>query len=251
MTHEPAKAPLDLTDPHHDLHHGHVIIAPRTLIAVLTVLLVFTVLTVAASRGEVWIADTFDVHIPQSVNVGVIMVIAVIKSALVALYFMQLRYDSILNSTIFLFCLFAVGLFLFFSMIDLGERGIIYSWKSGEIQRGGQGINTLRAATGGTAADGAAAAVAAPPAPSAHRIDTGTRPITVWARDRRLEQLSSRGLADPQARYDFEKRLFAHHGHGGEEALSDANRTVPRRGLTPDLFTPKPAGEAGHEGHGH
>jgi caa(3)-type oxidase subunit IV len=242
MTHEPAHAPLDLNDPHHDLHHGHVIIAPRTLVAVLLVLLVFTVLTVAASRGEVWVAQTFHVVVPQWVNVGGVLLIAVIKSSLVALYFMQLKYDSILNSIIFLFCVFALGLFLFFSMIDLGQRGTNYAWKSGEIQRGGMGINTYPEGEKGNEQEIARR--------WPMRANTGGKPITEWARDKRMEEIAASGtVADPKAQYELEHELFAKHGHVPEPEISSPNRSVAHTGITPDLYKPAPAHAAEHGGH--
>jgi caa(3)-type oxidase subunit IV len=242
MTHEAAHTPLDLADPHHDLHHGHVIIAPRTLISVLLVLLVFTVLTVAASRSEVWVAETFHVIVPQWVNVGGVLLIAVIKSSLVALYFMQLKYDSILNSIIFLFCIFALGLFLFFSMIDLGQRGTNYAWKSGEIQRGGMGINTYPEGEKGTPTEIAGR--------WPMRVDTGGKPLTQWASEKRMEEIAASGVADPKAQYEVEHELFAKHGHHHEVEMSSANRSVPRTGVTPDLFKPAPAGAPEGGGHG-
>ena len=133
--------PQDPADPHGDLegHHGHVIIPVSTLLTILGILLVFTVLTVAASRAEVWIAATFDVHIPQSVNVGVALSFAVVKSVLVAMFFMQLKYDSAVNTLVFLFCIFAFALFLFVSMTDLAARSVVYPYKGGEVTRGGTG----------------------------------------------------------------------------------------------------------------
>lgn len=239
MAHETAHAPLDSNDPHHDLHHGHVIVQPRILIAVLLILLVFTVLTVAASRSEIWVAETFHVVIPQMVNVGVVLVIAVIKSALVAMYFMQLRYDNLLNSIIFLFCIFALGLFLFFSMIDLGQRGNVYSWKSGEIQRGGIGIDTIPPAVPGQSAP-----------QWTMRVDTGGKPITEWAKDHRLELLAAKGLVDPAAQYQKEKELFAYHKeHPGETPapVSTPNRSVSRTGTTEGLYAPAHPAETEHE----
>src|SRR5215470_7187855 len=120
MAVHPSQTGYDDTDPHHDLpSHGHVIIRPRTLVAVLAALLTFTVLTVFCSRAEVWAAHKFHVEIPQLVNVLIALSIAVVKSILVAMFFMQLKYDAPLNAIIFLFCLFAFTLFLFFSMTDL------------------------------------------------------------------------------------------------------------------------------------
>jgi len=57
------------------------------------------------------------------VNVLIALSIAVVKSILVAMFFMQLKYDNPLHSIIFLFCLFALALFLFFAMTDLGAGG--------------------------------------------------------------------------------------------------------------------------------
>jgi cytochrome c oxidase subunit 4 len=130
---------FDPTDPHGATHHEHVIIPRRTLMNVLLVLLFFTLLTVGLSRAEVWAADFFNVVIPQWVNVAIAMSIATVKGLLVLLFFMQLKYDNKLNAIIFSNCIFAVGLFLFFSMIDLGNRGVIYDWKKGEIAVGGTG----------------------------------------------------------------------------------------------------------------
>jgi caa(3)-type oxidase subunit IV len=140
MAHAPAHAPAQ-DDPHGDLegHHGHVILPVSTLLAVLVILLFFTILTVAASRAEVWIAATFHVDIPQWVNVSIALSIAVIKSALVAMFFMQLKYDSAVNTLVFLFCLFAFALFLFSTMTDLHARSIVYPYKAGEHIRGGTG----------------------------------------------------------------------------------------------------------------
>lgn len=238
MTHEPAHAPLDQTDPHHELHHAHVIVQPRTLIVVLTVLLIFTVLTVAASRGEVWVAHTFQFEVPQMVNVGVVLFIAVIKSALVAMYFMQLRYDNILNTIIFLFCLFALGLFLFFSMTDLGQRDTLYNWKSGEIQKGGMGITTRRELTPGGRVVG---------------IDTGTTPIVQWAKEQRKVALGEKFGAAAEAQYAREHALFAEHKEDLTTLtpLSSPNRSIPRTGQTPDLYKPREAPAEHGAPHGH
>lgn len=140
MAHAHAHA-ADPADPHGDLegHHGHVILPVSTLLSVLIILLFFTILTVAASRAEVWIASTFNLEIPQYVNVGIALSIAVVKSILVAMFFMQLKYDSAVNTLVFLFCLFAFALFLFSTMTDLHSRGIVYPYKAGEVTRGGTG----------------------------------------------------------------------------------------------------------------
>jgi caa(3)-type oxidase subunit IV len=243
---------FDPADPHHEiLHHGHVIIRPRTLVAVLALLLLFTVTTVAASRGEVWFAHKFNVEIPQLVNVLIALSIAVVKTLLVGLFFMQLKYDNPLHSILMLFCLFAVALFLCFAMTDLGTRGVVYAYKSGEIQRGGMGIDTQVKDDKGTVLRG---------------VDTGQLGIVAWARQRRINeigQLQADGLLRPPlgpgetAEERWEKEAAAMHAaHGVQprpaQTSSSANRQIkPHEGPTPDLYTPdallKPKGEE----HGH
>lgn len=153
-------------DPHgeHPHAHGHVIITSFKLTAILMVLLAFTIVTVGASLLESWIASASGVHIPSWVNAIVAMSIALVKATLVAMFFMQLRYDNPVNSLVLLFSLFAVTLFLFFSMIDLGNRNSVVPYKSGEILQGGTqiGINI-------TGAEGA---------PSRNN-----KPIVQWARE--------------------------------------------------------------------
>lgn len=149
--HSPSHSPsaeLDLHDPHGDHaghgdghEHGHTILGFGTLAGVLAVLLFFTLLTVGLSRAEVAIADYLQIEIPQWVNVGIALTIATIKGALVAMFFMQLKYDNPINTMVLLFSLFAFALFLFFSMMDLGSRNVVYDFKSGEAKRGGMGID--------------------------------------------------------------------------------------------------------------
>src|SRR5262249_39365100 len=135
-----------------------------TIWGVLAILLVFTVLTVFAARAEEWFTSTFNTDFPQILNVAIALSIAVVKSVLVAMYFMQLKYDDPLNSIIFLFCLFAFGLFMFFCTCDLSSRGAIYTYKVGEIQRGGMGIQTPY-------------------------LNTGGKPIVQWAREKRMDDI--------------------------------------------------------------
>ena len=130
----------DSLDPHgfqggHE--HGHVIVRVSLLRGVLLALAAFTILTVAASRGEIWFSHTFDVVIPQWVNVIIAMSIAVIKATLVVLFFMQLKYENKLNAVFLCSCLFLFGLFLFLTMGDLGTRDRIYRWQSQAVVPGG------------------------------------------------------------------------------------------------------------------
>src|SRR6185295_5729046 len=87
--------PAGAVDAEH--HHGHVIVPASTLMAVLILLLFFTLLTVGASQAEEIIATTFHVIIPAWVNVCVALSIAVVKTTLVVLFFMQLKYDNPTN----------------------------------------------------------------------------------------------------------------------------------------------------------
>jgi caa(3)-type oxidase subunit IV len=247
MAHHPAAQPLDNVDPHHELHAEHVIVRPSTLVAVLTVLLTFTVLTIACSRAEVWAADAFHIKIPHLINVVVALSIALVKSVLVALFFMQLKYDNPLNAIVFLFCLFAFVLFLFFSMTDLGTRAAIYQFKSGEIQTGGLGIDT---AVKEKDANGNEVLL--------RGVNTGNKGIVQWARDRRIEEIGNlyaQGKIDlggrtPQERYWEEFEVF-HHLPPQPPPVSDANRSVPvKPGPTPGLFAPAaPATHGGEHGH--
>jgi cytochrome c oxidase subunit IV len=71
---------------------------------------VLTVVTVAASYLplgdlEIWVA----------------MSIATVKAALVAAYFMHLRYDNPLNAVMFIFGLLFVALFVGFVLMDAEE----------------------------------------------------------------------------------------------------------------------------------
>lgn len=131
---------FDAADPHGfgaGHHHGHVIVSRFTNRLVLAALLGFTLLTIGAAKGEVWFMETFNVVFPHWVNVVVALSIATIKSTLVLLFFMQLKYDNPINSVIFCFCLFGLALFLGFTWIDLDNRGRIYAYKQGEIIKGG------------------------------------------------------------------------------------------------------------------
>jgi cytochrome c oxidase subunit IV len=234
MTHEPAHQPLDQTDPHHEGHHKHVIVRISTLVAVLVALLLLTILTVGQAQVEVFAATHWGVHLPQIFNVAVVMTIAVIKGSLVALYFMQLRWDSPLNAIIFLFCLGAVGLFLGFTMIDLGTRDKISPIKAAEIQAGGMGI-------------------AVP-----NRVDTQAQALVVWARQARIQLIAERaaqGRVDlhgmsPEEYYErVERPLFAHHGahHGPAEVVSNPNLSRPPAPRGAMLFVET----AADHGHGH
>lgn len=130
---------------HHESHfgahghkgHGHVIVNIWTLRLVLAALLFFTFATVGAAWIEGWISSAFSVEIPQPVNVIVALSIAVVKTVLVVLFFMQLKYDNPLNSMIFIFTIITVAFFLGFTSLDVGNRRTIDNFKGRYINTGG------------------------------------------------------------------------------------------------------------------
>jgi cytochrome c oxidase subunit IV len=79
----------------------------RVLLAVFSALIVLTTITVAISY--------FDFG---PFNLMVALGVATIKAALVALWFMHLRYDSGLNAFIFLVGVAFLGLFMAITMLD-------------------------------------------------------------------------------------------------------------------------------------
>lgn len=177
-------------DPHNHGHHEHKILGAGTLLGVLVTLLFFTILTVALSRGEAYFAELFKITIPHWVNVLVALSIAVVKSYFVTSYFMQLKYDNPINSMVLYFCLFAFALFLFFAMMDLGMRDTVYAYKSGEVQKGGQGIDATYDvpdldANGNRQydRDGVLKTKKA-------GVNTGPKPIVQWAREKRIETIN-------------------------------------------------------------
>lgn len=90
--------------------HDHHITTPKTYGAVLAGLVVLTVITV-------WVAQ-FDFG---SLNTIVALLVASLKGALVALFFMHLRHDKF-NAVIFVGGLFFLGVFLTFSLFDIDTR---------------------------------------------------------------------------------------------------------------------------------
>lgn len=93
--------------------HGkeHHIIPFKTYLTVLITLLVFTVITVAASRIDF-----------GHLNALIAMLIASFKAALVLLYFMHLKYDDKMYPTVFFVGIFFLFLFFAFSQLDILTR---------------------------------------------------------------------------------------------------------------------------------
>lgn len=103
----PAPATRHAADEHDALAHP---VPLSTLLGVFAALLVLTFLTVAVTRvdlgaGNIWLA----------------LGIAAIKGALVALYFMHLRWDSPFNAIAVLAALFMVALLLGIVILDSKE----------------------------------------------------------------------------------------------------------------------------------
>ncbi|NBC11357.1 MAG: caa(3)-type oxidase subunit IV [Planctomycetes bacterium] len=105
------------SEPHANEHEGHVHVVPlKVLLGVFVGLLILTWLTYAASQAAR--SGVLDLG---AGNVIVALAIAVAKAALVALYFMHLRYDSPFNAVVLICALVFVALFIVVSMIDTVE----------------------------------------------------------------------------------------------------------------------------------
>lgn len=199
----------DLHEPEFDAHghkdHGHVIVSRLTLRSILAALLFLTFLTVFLSRAEVWIGETFNFVVPQLVNVFVALAIAVVKTILVVLFFMQLKYDNPLNSMIFIFTILTVACFLGFTMIDLGNRGTLDRTKAQQVVVGGTGGVKL--------ADG----------------QTPLGPITAYAKSKAAESGKKKHEHDHE---DEPQRLYG--------SITDAGfaTPIPARGSNADFSRP-------------
>ena len=85
---------------------GHVV-PIRTLLGVLTALLVLTIVTVAITL--------FDLG---PLNIVLALAIAFVKGALVLLYFMHLRWDRPFNAIVIVSAVLFVTLFIGFALLD-------------------------------------------------------------------------------------------------------------------------------------
>ena len=75
-------------------------------------LVCLTVLTVAQSYVDL-----------GKLNLAVVILIASTKAALVATFFMHLKYDNKFNVLIFISCIFFIGIFFTYTMNDTNYRG--------------------------------------------------------------------------------------------------------------------------------
>ncbi|MDG5765978.1 cytochrome C oxidase subunit IV family protein [Balneolales bacterium ANBcel1] len=79
-----------------------------TLLSVAGALLVLTFLTVAVT----WI------NIPEPFNVIVAIAIAIVKAAIVAMFFMNLYWDSKFNTIVFLLSILFLTIFVSITLLD-------------------------------------------------------------------------------------------------------------------------------------
>lgn len=102
-----------MTDAHatdaHDHGIGH-ITPVSLLVGVFALLIFFTVLTVAVTYVDLGPA-----------NIWIALGVAVVKAALVGLYFMHLRYDSPFNGLILVCAFMFLAFFIGVSLMDTGE----------------------------------------------------------------------------------------------------------------------------------
>lgn len=249
-------------NPHHGEHH-HFIADWRMQVTVLAILLFFTFLTVAFFRLETWAEIAFGIHLPGWINIAGAMTIATIKGILVAAFFMQLKYDKVLNTFVLLFCLLGVGLFLGFTMIDLGSRRLVNDFGPGEIKMGGTGYQLD----------------SAPVDPEfsikwGPKVNTGGMPIIYQARlngalsgDPHYKGLNAYREDPTLDEAHFWQEFYGSHathrdllddndyftilGFAAHHDASSAQMSRPRFGLTPGLYSDvAPAGSGDHGGHG-
>ena len=218
---------FDELDPHgmgSYTKHSHHIVSGMTLKSILLILLAFTAITVGAAQAENWIEGSLHYALPRWVNVIVAMSIATVKAALVLMFFMLLRYSNPINTVVFLFCLLAFALFLFFTLLDLGTRGAINPIKAHQVEAGG--IGGIHAGWGKDA-------------PIINQA-----PVVFW-RERKIAEI---GIDE----YNRMKGILSHphEGHGAP-SVSSGNMSINRPGITPGLFSAvAPAAHDEHAPHG-
>jgi len=98
-------------------HATHHIIPRPLLLKVFLTLVALTIITALTGQADLG-AFNF-LHVPLAIG------IAVIKAALVVLFFMGLKYDRPINALAFIIGLLMVGVFLAFTLLDVFYRGDI------------------------------------------------------------------------------------------------------------------------------
>jgi len=104
--------------------HTQHIIPLKVYLSVAGALLVLTVITVVAAGYDF---GTFSLLIA--------MLIATVKSTLVALYFMHLKYDNKLYLTLFVMSIVFLAVFIGITMLDTLFRGSIHPILDGPINK--------------------------------------------------------------------------------------------------------------------
>lgn len=100
---------------HEHFHHReHHVIPLSTYYGVYGALLVLTVATVGVSYADLGPA-----------SLAVAMIVAVVKAALVAGYFMHLKYDERFNSFVFFSSILFLAIMFVLTLADLGTRGLV------------------------------------------------------------------------------------------------------------------------------
>ncbi len=96
------------SDGHEHLAHP---VSVKFMVAILFALLVLTGITYAVSY----------IDLGQAGNLFLAMAVATVKAALVALFFMHLRWDKPFNGLILVTSFAALALFIFFTKLDTAE----------------------------------------------------------------------------------------------------------------------------------
>lgn len=133
----------DTIDPHETLsqqeaHEAHVHVTPFwTMFWVFVILLALTALTVWSSNiHHFWIGNTM-IELGATGHILIALTIAVIKAALVAAYFMHLRYDPPMNTSVVCATVFALILFIGLTLADSATRRVFDKQEHVKIIPGG------------------------------------------------------------------------------------------------------------------
>jgi cytochrome c oxidase subunit 4 len=135
--------PQDRVDPVETLaseeaHHHHVHVTPFwTMFWVFVILLILTGLTVWSSNIHgFWFGNTH-IEFSGTAHILLAMTIAVVKAVLVGAFFMHLLYDKKVNTIVMASTIFALGLFIGLTLLDMSTRDNANRIESGEIHAGG------------------------------------------------------------------------------------------------------------------
>lgn len=97
------------------------IVSPRVYVAVFAALLAFTFLTVAAARVDLGEPELAGLRMP--LNVLVAVAIAVVKAALVVLFFMHVKYSGRLVQIVVASAFVFLAILLVITLSDYVSRG--------------------------------------------------------------------------------------------------------------------------------